>query len=167
MYPSYFDSRERKPQVIWTVRAMLCVRSFLDFDARCIVQTAGCCALESVQEFETKKPGVGARGQEKKVLTTAWGAPIGDATHSLNIGGHVLASDVVLHEKMATFNRSKICERMCVVCSGSLPALRAACLQGACVRLGCVRRVHGDQGAFVSVCYRRSQRRRGSSMRRA
>jgi len=53
---------------------------------------------------------------DRHVLTSAFGPPLGDITHSLNVGGYVLASDVSLMEKQQTFNRSKICERMVHPC---------------------------------------------------
>ena len=50
------------------------------------------------------------------ILTTNFGFPLPDPTHSLNIGGHPVVSDVVLFEKQQTFNRAKIVERAVHAC---------------------------------------------------
>lgn len=50
----------------------------------------------------------------KKQLTTAHGAPIGDNQNSLTAGprGPLLMQDFQLLEKMATFNRERVPERV-------------------------------------------------------
>ena len=50
------------------------------------------------------------------ILTTNFGMPMPDPTHSLNIGGHPVVSDLILMEKQQTFNRSKIVERAVHAC---------------------------------------------------
>ncbi|WP_066187690.1 MULTISPECIES: catalase [Gracilibacillus] len=52
--------------------------------------------------------------QEKKYLTTASGAPVGDNQHSITAGqrGPTLIQDVHLLEKLAHFNRERIPERI-------------------------------------------------------
>ena len=50
------------------------------------------------------------------ILTTNFGMPMPDPTHSLNIGGHPVVSDTILFEKQQTFNRSKIVERAVHAC---------------------------------------------------
>lgn len=50
------------------------------------------------------------------VATSNFGHIYPDTTHSLNIGGHILASDSMLMEKQQTFNRNKIVERMVHPC---------------------------------------------------
>ena len=51
---------------------------------------------------------------EKKQLTTASGNPVGDNQNSLTAGprGPVLMQDYQLLEKMATFNRERVPERV-------------------------------------------------------
>eukprot|EP00742_Colponemidia_sp_Colp-10_P003993 GILJ01004260.1.p1 GENE.GILJ01004260.1~~GILJ01004260.1.p1 ORF type:complete len:542 (+),score=66.30 GILJ01004260.1:149-1774(+) len=49
-------------------------------------------------------------------MTNNFGIPTGDISHSLNVGGNVLACDVMLMEKQQMFNRSKIVERMVHPC---------------------------------------------------
>ncbi|MCY4408927.1 MAG: catalase, partial [Caldilineaceae bacterium] len=51
---------------------------------------------------------------ERKKLTTAHGAPIGDNQNSLTAGprGPLLMQDYQLLEKMATFNRERVPERV-------------------------------------------------------
>lgn len=51
---------------------------------------------------------------QKKKLTTASGRPYAENENSLTAGarGHVLLQDVILHEKMAHFNRERIPERV-------------------------------------------------------
>lgn len=49
------------------------------------------------------------------VLTTNWGAPVGDNQNSLTVGpfgGPVLLQDVALVEKLAIFGRERIPERV-------------------------------------------------------
>jgi hypothetical protein len=53
-----------------------------------------------------KCPVIGPLGPN--LMTTSVGQPLPDMRTSLNIGGHVLASDVYLMEKQQTFNRSKV-----------------------------------------------------------
>ena len=50
------------------------------------------------------------------ILTTNFGFPMADPTHSLNIGGHPVVSDTILFEKQQTFNRAKIVERAVHAC---------------------------------------------------
>src|SRR5450432_1237118 len=52
--------------------------------------------------------------EEKKTLTTASGAPVGDNQNSLTAGprGPVLMQDYFLMEKMAHFNRERVPERV-------------------------------------------------------
>ena len=52
--------------------------------------------------------------EEKKIMTTASGAPVGDNQNSLTVGprGPVLMQDYQLIEKMAHFNRERIPERV-------------------------------------------------------
>lgn len=51
---------------------------------------------------------------DKKTMTTAAGAPVGDNQNSLTVGprGPVLMQDLQLTEKMAHFNRERIPERV-------------------------------------------------------
>lgn len=50
------------------------------------------------------------------IMTSNFGIPMPDMTHSMNVAGHVLASDVFLMEKQQAFNRSKLVERMVHPC---------------------------------------------------
>ncbi|KAI8817492.1 catalase-like domain-containing protein [Fimicolochytrium jonesii] len=45
-------------------------------------------------------------------VTSAFGQPVPTVTHSLQIGGYPVSSDVHLFEKQQTFNRAKALERM-------------------------------------------------------
>jgi len=51
---------------------------------------------------------------EKKTLTTAHGSPVADNQNSLTVGprGPLLMQDYQLLEKMATFNRERVPERV-------------------------------------------------------
>src|SRR5271155_4254298 len=52
--------------------------------------------------------------EEKKIMTTDAGRPVGDNQNSLTVGprGPVVFEDFILHEKMAHFNRERIPERV-------------------------------------------------------
>jgi catalase len=71
-------------------------------------------AVEKIKTVAAEKLAPGAPGAA--VLTSNFGIPPGDATHSLNIAGHPVSSDTFLFEKQQTFNRSKIVERMVHAC---------------------------------------------------
>jgi catalase len=51
--------------------------------------------------------------EEKKIMTTDAGRPVGDNQNSLTVGprGPVVFEDVLLFEKMGHFNRERIPER--------------------------------------------------------
>ena len=51
---------------------------------------------------------------QKKNLTTSWGAPVGDNQNSMTAGsrGPTLIQDVHLLEKLAHFNRERVPERV-------------------------------------------------------
>jgi hypothetical protein len=55
-------------------------------------------------------------GMKTPTLTSSHGWPLGDCTHSYNIGGYPVVSDGVIFEKQQTFNRSKIVERAVHAC---------------------------------------------------
>lgn len=78
-------------------------------------QPATCAHLDPAAAMLAAGPtATHARGP--RVLTSAFGQPWPDNTHSLNVGGHVLASDMFLQEKQQTFNRAKTLERMVHPC---------------------------------------------------
>ena len=76
----------------------------------------GMSAVTHSGKTDGSESGTASGNKMRPILTTDFGIPLADPTHSLNIGGHPVVSDTVLFEKQQRFNRSKIVERAVHAC---------------------------------------------------